>query len=346
MQKSEFLQKLRQHLDFLSDSDANAVIQFYESKLLEATSPEDEEKLIQSFGDVSVLAKNIKFDFIRPTDENVSVAPPIDESEDFDLIFSKPITSSKGSEIIHSFENKEMKTLYGEKVVVENRKKPVQEIVLEPIDEDNGFTPEEIEHAKEETLEKASKFNTAALNIDENNLSGEIEEEKEKVLIEEEEAEIPAEKFEEKPINKQNGIFARLFSALHLPKSSFLCLSIILSIILSPILITILGLCISAYALVAAVIILFAVLIFILMIGLIVLGVLELVYGFLVLFDHVTIALIELGLGTVLFALVTAISAVSYEFIFGITPRILKKITKFFVSNWKKLMSCIYGGIR
>ncbi len=351
MQKSEFFEKLQNNLDNLSETDKNAILHFYLLKLPEGLLPEEEEKIIQGFGDPAEIAKNMKFDFLK--EKNEEKENPLSktnepEDDEIDLIFSRPHASPISSEIIHSFENKEMKTLYGEKVIIERKSKPIQKIALEPIDEDNGFTPEEIELAKEETLEKASKFNTASLNIPKTSESepNNCEKTENKVLIEEEEDEAFSEKISGNSDSEKTGIFFRFLSALHLPKESFLILSVFLSVLISPLLLAVFGLSFLSYALVSALIILLAVILFVFMVALIIVGILELVYGFLVLFDNVTIALIELGLGTVLFAFVTAIAAIGYEFIFGVTPRILKKITKFFMSSFKTLLSGIYGGIR
>ncbi len=353
MQKSQFFQELTEQLSFLSAENIKTVTDFYKQKLSSATTTEQEEEMIRDFGDPSEIVQNIKLDFLslaknknKHSFDSSTLLENNDEDDDDDLIFTKPHAAPKASEVIHSLENREVKTLYGEKVIIEKKSEKIEEFVLEPIDEDNGLTQEEIEHAKEETLEKVKMFHTDSLD----GLSQSPDEEKSdevppqsKVIIEEDDSQ-SFDKSKETP-QKKNGIFSSLFSFLHLPKKSHLFFAVLFSVILSPILLAVFGFGILAYSAVAALIVLLGIVLFALMIVLVIIGVLELVYGFLILFDNVTIALIELGLGTILFALVTAIAALIYEFLFAVTPRILKKISRFYSNCTKNLFQWLYGGI-
>jgi hypothetical protein len=80
------------------------------------------------------------------------------------------------------------------------------------------------------------------------------------------------------------------------------------------------------------------------MVALIIGGVIELIYGFTMFFNSVPVALIELGLGTVLFALVVASAALIYEFLFGILPKAIKKLTALCKKYLKKFCLYLYGG--
>lgn len=227
--------------------------------------------------------------------------------------------------------------------------------VVDPIDEANGLTAEEIDLAKAETLEKANSFyehEDEILNAvnEEKVFSGETDSEEEKS---EDTAPIPLEEEEE------NGkkfripklpeiVYPGLFNQF-VPKEKYspyarLALLALLTLAVSPALAVAFGLVLFIYAGLVAFILAVAGILFAIMIVLIACGVVELVHGFLLLFDSVPAALIEIGFGTVLFSIVTAIGALIYEFVFGIVPKWLKWITSIFVRYTKLLFCYLYGG--
>lgn len=442
-----FLKRLTFQLDFLNEFDQKTVIAFYERKLSGASTLLEEEAIVKSFGSPEHIAKKLKEAYLshlaaaesasktEKHDENdfksgsekavdsenadnagsdTSVMEHQDEESSDDLIFSKPSVPKKAAEMIHSLENKEVKSLYGEKVVIEDRTEPVEEIVIEPIDDENGLTEEEIRLAKEETLEKANSFTTAAIEIPQELLNEEktlAEESKElptateqptiaieTELVEEarnveetanveiaetvddstgaspeeihetdsssvvendeislvdkedtecgdDEKNIEGQYFTEEliPIEKKSGLITRLFPAA-MSKTLRVFLSVLLSVIVSPILLIVFGVGVLSYTIAAITVLAVALLAFAMMATLIVFGVAELIYGFSSLFDTVSVALIEIGIGTVVFGIVTAIAALIYEFLFGIIPRAIKSLTKFFVMYLKKVSNFLYGG--
>lgn len=225
----------------------------------------------------------------------------------------------------------------------------------EPIDEANGLTAEEIDLAKAETLEKANSFyehEDEILNTvnEEKDFSAETDSEEEKS---EDTAPIPLEEEEE------NGkklripklpeiVYPGLFNQF-VPKDKYspyarLALLALLTLAVSPALAVAFGLVLFIYAGLVAFILAVAGVFFAIMIVLIACGVVELVHGFLLLFDSVPAALIEIGFGTVLFSIVTAIGALVYEFAFGIVPKWLKWITSIFIRYTKLLFCYLYGG--
>ena len=443
-----FLKRLSFQLDFLNEVDQKTVISFYERKLANANTLLEEEAIVKSFGSPEHIAKKLKSAYmshlavaenesktINEVDDNQNSDPPVDDMEscapenaeddtiskdahnedaDDDIIFSKPSAPKKSAEMIHSLENKEVKTLYGEKVVIEDRSEPIEEFIIEPIDNENGLTEEEIRQAKEETLEKANSFTTASIEIppellnsedgeetpdeerentslpeeqptiaiesecehetkedtesaqeesketleettvapeeqtalsEDDNSSSEITEEENKeefiameveaekcsdVLAEPEDPENSQTTDEMIPVEKKEGIITRLFPA-SMSKGLRFFLSVILSIIVSPVLFVVFGVGILLYAVSAVAVLIVALLAFALIAALIIFGVAELIYGFSSLFDTVSIALIEIGIGTVVFGIVTAIAALIYEFLFGAVPRAIKALTKLFV---------------
>ncbi len=273
---------------------------------------------------------------------------------DDDLIFSRPPMVQKAPEIVHSLENKEVKSLYGEKVVIESREQPIEQIPLDPIDDENGFTPEEIELAKAETLEKAESYNTTSFGVPETDMEAESIEESEESETREE-VEIPPQLEEDEtdeptpnevvPGKSYPGLLNKIFSSSSLSGKTIGIFKILITILISPLLLLFFGVGAIAYAVCSAFIILLCVLLFALIAALLVGGVVELIYGVAMLFDTVSIALIEIGVGTVLFAFVTAIAALIYEFIFGFVPKILKGLTDLIKRYFRIFRSYLYGGI-
>ncbi len=305
--------------------------------------------------------------------------PETQEESDEDLIFSKPATIEKAPEIIHSMDDKETKTLFGEKVVIRDRETPIDEVVLEAIDEENGLTKEEIDAAKAETLEKANKYRTESFLVpkeinpkaddesddpvaEEGGIPSsdftEGEPEKEEAFPDEdsekelespklafpndEESEGIKEDTESEPIKTVPGIFKKMFVSLS-PRLSN-TLTILLSLLISPILVLLFGAGTLIYLTITVITLFFSLVLFALIAALIVLGVIELVYGVAMLFETVSVALIEIGLGTVLFSLVVAVAALIYEFFFGILPKGVKFFTRQFVRYCKSIYKFLYGG--
>ncbi len=269
-----------------------------------------------------------------------------------DLIFSKNITPEKAPEVIHSLENKESKTLYGEKVIIEEKSEPTETFTIPDSDDENDLTAEEIQKAKAETLEKAEEYSRSAFGEEESDPA-----EKEEKSAEPEKAK-PAEKEEKAPVfieendeiepqapkKKTIGILSKMFANTSLPKGLVLFFKIFISIIISPIIITMVLGCTLFYALAVLVLALTSLLMIVFVGLLIAFAVMELVHSIVLFFDRISVALIELGLATVLFALVVAIIALVYEFLFSIFPKAIKVITSLFARLVKGIFANLYGG--
>lgn len=288
-----------------------------------------------------------------------------DADEDEDLIFSKPAVPLKASEIIQSMENNESKPLFGEKVVVDPADLSLGDTIeIDPGDLENGLTPEEIKSAKAETLEKAQNYNTATFGIpkltesdaslndgdetsedeatdpakDESDFDAQeakSEHSSEKVQAIEEEG-------ENDPPSQKAGLFRRMFSRSS--DSVRRVFTVILSVLFSPLLLLLFsfgpityGVCVLFLAILAAAL-------FLVMALCVVLGVIELIYGFMTLFDSVFIAMVELGLGIVLFSAVTAISALIYECLFALLPKAFRNLTTWCKKYLVFVSEFFYGG--
>lgn len=304
--------------------------------------------------EVSLFEESIATDEV---DQNASDLTKQNDLEE-DLIFSKPAIPENTPEIVQSLENKEITPLYGEKVAIEQKTEPIEEIILEPLDRENGFTTQEIEMAKAETLEKAQKFDENTYSEPESNPDKtdlEVSDEESKTI---EQApttpiqEIPASIYELDPQDKEEanetkkftGLFKKMFASSSLSTGSITFFVVLLSVIVFPLLVLPFALGLICYIVLAAVILLLSLLVFILIAALVVGGIVELIYGFAMLFDTVSVALIEIGVGTVIFSIVTALTGLVYELLFGIMPRAIKLITKKFKRYMKVLFCYLYGG--
>lgn len=353
MTKFDYISILDSSLDFLAPNEKDYVLNFFQEKFSFCSGADQENELIEVLGAPDRIAEKLQiemqtvgsssFDFSDFLESFIrGDFPKASSLTEEDVIFSRPIHVEKASEIVHSMEDREVKTLFGEKVVVENRKDPIEEKVLEPIDEANGLTTEEIRLAKEKTLKKAETFSDDVVEPD----SDKNENTSTKIPLEEEEPASMKKTSQEKILVKKDftGIFNQVLPKEKYKNTTRIALLALLTLALSPLLILVFGLVLSVYAILVAFTVSIVAALFLLMIALIATGVVELVHGFLVLFDSLAAALIELGFGTILFSLVVAIGALIYEFIFAIVPKWLKWITKILVHYTKLLYCFLYGG--
>lgn len=362
MTKTKFMDFLESSFGFLTHDEKKSALEFFEKKFSDCSSAEEETALINSFGDPEKSLENFRKEYrtMKKANSNVdlisclsafhsdsaSISKENQENQkekkgNGDVIFSKPIHIEKASKIIHSFEDRLIKPLFGKRVSIKENTDPVEEIILEPIDRENGLTPEEIQNAKAETLQKANKFSSqeepaAPSNIERDHApSG-------RILLEEDEDE-PAEA-ENVPLREFSGLFNQFVPQDKYDKWTRIGLLALLTIAVSPLILFVFGLLIFAYGVVVAFTLFAAGILFAIMVALIAIGVIELVHGFLLLFDSVPAALIELGFGTILFSFVVAIGAFIYELIFGVVPKWLKWITSIFIRYTKLLFCYLYGG--
>ena len=361
MTKNEFIGFLESSLDFLDSKEKKSVLDFFHEKFSFCGSVEEENAMMEAFGTPEKFIEKLrgeKGSFSKKNKKkNRSIKGYLEsilksslptssiDNSDTDVIFSKPISTEKASEVVHSLEDREVKTLFGEKVVIEDRSEPVKEIVLEPIDEANGLTTEEIRIAKARTLEKAEHFTDAetATPVNSDDRSNEVDS---RIPLEEEEQVADKNCKSGKIIDKKDyfGLFNRIIPQEKFEKTPRIALLILLTLAVSPLIFAAFGLVVFVYAGLVAFTVAVSLALFAVMIAIIAIGVVELVHGFLLLFDSIPAALIELGFGTILFSFVTAIAALIYEFIFGIVPKWLKWITKIFVHYTKLLYCYLYGG--
>jgi len=135
-----------------------------------------------------------------------------------------------------------------------------------------------------------------------------------------------------------------MFANSSLSSGVILGLKILLSVLIAPLLLLFLGAGVILYAATTFVILCCAAVLFVIMAICVIAGLVELIYGILLLFETVSVALIEIGVGTVLFSIVTAAVGLIYEFLFGFIPRSLKFITRLCSRYLRHICSWLYGG--
>lgn len=329
MTKKEFFNGLDISLGFLTVSDKNQIKAFYEKELENLPDETDITDIVRSIDLPSSITDSIK-------NSNKENEEKKDLLED-DLIFSKPLTKEKSPEIIHSMENKEVKTLYGEKVILSKEVSPSSEILLEPMDEANGFTSEEIQEAKVQTLEKTEKFREPEEEL--------VVENKASILIEEEEEVLDVSSlYEKEDSDREPGYFEKVLSKMNIKGGAQTFSIILLSLIVAPFLLTALILSLGVYLFLFTAVLTVSIFLVLLTAAFVCLGILELIYGILSLFQSVPVALIELGLGTILFSLVTFFAGFIYQFVFGIVPAFMKKVNHLFAHGVHQVWVKLYGG--
>jgi uncharacterized membrane protein len=353
MTKIEFITFLESSLDFLDSDEKDGVLNFFLEKFSFCSTKEEEQAIIDAFGTSEQLISKLKEEKNSDEKKHLNANKCLESilrnhlksgennEEDGDLIFSKKIMIEKSSEVVHSMEDHEVKPIYGEKVVIQNRDEAeIDEVTVEPIDEANGLTNEEILMAKAKTLKKAENFET------EEDSKEAKKESEERIPLEEDDHEVCKNAKQNAEVAKKDffGVINKIFPSEKYNKTTKIALIALLTLAISPILAFVFGICLFAYAGLVAFTFATVLLLFLLMILIVAIGVVELVHGFLVIFDSIEAALIELGFGTVLFSFVIAIGALIYEFIFGIVPKWVKWLTKIFIRYTRLLYCYLYGG--
>lgn len=414
MTGSAFLQRLAACLDYLPENDRETVLNYYREKLSYTDTISGEEDLVKSFGAPEQISQKLREavekteqhtapevkqededlaaypeakadpDRSAPEDEDLTDIPAPEKSElpngetdvPEDVIFHKPAAEEEGHELIQSLEDHESFNLYGKKVDV----KADHDVIQLPEEEDD-LTPEELENAKLEALEKASRFDEETFGSDEDASSEETggrneekdvaepvtpadKEPKEEPIqaipevIDPDPVETDPAPDEEESVNAvfypeedeeelivtrvYPGLFSKMFP--NADQKTILTIKILFSILFSPVLVLIFGVGIALYASLIAIIVLVSLALFILMLSFIIGGVIELVFGIMQLFTSVSVGLIEIGLGTILFGIVTAVVGLIYEFIFGVVPKAIKGLTNLIKKYLRLLTAVIYGG--
>jgi len=280
-----------------------------------------------------------------------------------DVIFSKPQTAEKAPEVVYSFENNEVKSLFGEKVIIANREAPIEEVSLEDIDQENGFTKEEIEKAKADTLEKTENYKTEPIvlpkPLEEDEQSDDASLSEASIPSESDSSALPSlsseedetekdweeeEEIEEEEKKRFFGIFNLPFRKSTLPRSVIVLFKVFFTLFVLPFLVLFFGTVGILYLALVTVSLLISIVLFLLMIAMILASIIELVFGFSNLLTSIPVGLIEIGLGILVLGIVGVISAFFYELIFGSLPKLIKLTTRGIFKLFRLVFSFLYGG--
>lgn len=139
------------------------------------------------------------------------------------------------------------------------------------------------------------------------------------------------------------GLANTLLDKMNVSKDKRRPLGILLRVLFSPVFILLTLALLFVYVGALFVIIAAAAILGILELALILVSVAELVYGIIMFFTSVPVALIELGLGTMLIGIVTAITALVYQLLTGVIPLAMKKITALYKTCFAFLKEFIFG---
>lgn len=200
------MNRLRFQLDFLNEQDTATVLSFYQKRIDSASSPEEEETIVKSFGKPERIAAKLRASMVEPDlpssekedADNTEAASAADSAEtkkeskeiadsaensvpdskeasvsdEDDLIFSRPAVEAKTPEIIHALENPDIKPIYGEKVILPEKADIDEDFTVEPSSDmesgdENAPSQEEVDAAKAKALEKAEEYGRASFGEDE-----------------------------------------------------------------------------------------------------------------------------------------------------------------------------------
>lgn len=275
MTGNEFIDNLRSKADFVHPEDLESLVSFYENRLLKAKSADEEEKIVESFGDIDVVLKRIKVEYAK-----LNSTEPIREPA--------PSQSTAPKEPLQASD-------------AEDAAAPEAEVLSpEPEEDVKIFSP-------------AEQSTRAIPEKDLNNDTDRIKDEQ-------------PDKIKEK--KSYYGLTNTLLDKMNLKKEQRKGWRIALYVAFSPIFILLSLALAMVYAFAFVAILVCAAALCIIEAALILISVAELVYALISFVKSVPIALIELGLGTVLIAIVTAITALVYQLLTGAIPSAMKKVTK------------------
>ena len=326
-----------------ANSDKENTVPSEEETVKEDVTPSNEEEATADF--------EIEDAPLTETDAESNI-DKADSSEEDDLIFSRAESHEHYSEVVHTIEYDDVVPIYGEKVAIA----PEDAISEEPdsADAENGFTPEEIEEAKKETLQKAEDYTTESFApvIENKEVPLEVDESKETKsdevpmvdsLEDDPDQDNKEEETKEEPVDHV-GLFNKPFYQKNTPKGIVVFANILFTILLSPILLAGILSLTTVFSVTILLCFITIAALFLIDLGAIIGGCIELAYGFTLIFDAVSVALIEIGIGTALFGIVVAFSALIHEFLRGIMPKVLKFVTRKFKSLMRKFLCAFYGG--
>ncbi len=247
MTGNEFIELLKSKGNFMRPQDLESLVLFYEGKLLKANSADEEEKIVEGFGDLDAVMERVKAEYHKL---RLDADPPQEAAAE------------------------------------------------EAFSSEESAPPEEKDDDVKVFDDKTSPSDSAAQ---------------------------PPQKKSE-PAHSRPGIANQILDKMKLRGSQRRKGKTVLSILFSPVFVFLALAIVLVFLGAMAGIVLCAALMLALEAALILLAVVEIVYAIISFFTSVPVALIELGLGTVLVAIVVAVTALVYQLFIGVLPVAVKKV--------------------
>jgi len=298
MTSEVFLKELDSKLDFMSYKDRVKILSFYSDKIL-AASPEEEQAVIDGFGDIDSIVAKIKVKY-----EELTEVRSRGDTVSFDPEIINEVKNSNGSE---NGAASEATRTFGEV-----KKK-------EDLNGSEGNGEEQTENGPDSGTRKISN---ASDNIKLKKRSPARDIHSGSNVKTDKENEI-----KELWLPDTKGLFGIIMEKLNVSNKARPLVFTGLLIVFTPLLLVLTALLFLLYIASIAVFLAVAAAIFLLVIIPAVIAVVDLSYGIIMLFQNITAALIEIGIGTILFSVVIALIGLGYQLVAGAIPSILKKLT-------------------
>ncbi len=296
-----FLASLREKLLFLPESDRNQILRFYSDMLSQLTSPEEVKMRIQHLGTPDEIAAKVKD--VADQQEKTRVASPV--NQDKTTIVQNATVAAQDTTVVA--QDKKMVSREEDGILAMPKR---SSIINQEVQEDWNTLYEDHEeedrisfkHAskKKDSQPKQSSKKPAKLKVELPPITGAN-------LME-----VLMKKFGTREEDSA-GLFGMLM-AMFIPLLLIFSLALVL-----------------AYLAAIAAIALVVIALFVIILIFVMCGVAGLAYGIVSIFTQSTaIAMIEIGLSTIFFGIVTALTALCHELIVGMIPMIIKKVTKLY----------------
>lgn len=307
-----FLDELNQRLDFLSAQEKKRIIEYYEGQLMAAANADEEERLLEKFGDVDSIvlkyAREHEITEIASTSQTkISTVDATANLEDI-LAGDKESLEKTVKDMIIPKDEKEDKT----KTFSGDTKKSYDGL----LGTSDTILPDESFGSDSED----SYFE------DEYVPSPEAEQTGFHPLIDDDED------FEQQTISlpAQKSIFAKVIKKFSISRSAAPLIFALMVIVLLPLFVAVCAAVAAVYITTLLAIIAVEIAVVIIALVFISIGVIGLINSIISIISSIPIGIIELGLATVAIAIAIAISALCYQFLFGIAAYVLKWLTALF----------------
>ena len=304
-----FLKELDEKLSFMAYKDRVKVLSFYSDKIMSAANEEEEQRIVDDFGDIGFITDTIKVKY-----------------EELTKIRSGGDTISFNPQIVNKLSRSENEG--GAADISDNDAfmDPTRSINIGQTGS-SGTVP--AAEAAKETREVGSG-QTKPKRIPVRGMKSSRSEDEGK-------------QGKELWLPDVKGFFPWIMEKLNVPDKFRIPVFIGFLILLAPFIIIMTGLLFLLYAAAIVIILACALVLFLLVLIPAAIGVIDLSYGIIMLFQNLIVALIEIGIGTMIFGVVTAIIGLGYQLIAGVIPAILRMLTSLYKYGIAIIKTLVFG---